>query len=313
MSYVPPHRRQTAQAASAHTAATQAAATQATATQATATQAAAAHTAAAHTAAAHTAAAHTAAAHTAAALLVLSDDQNRSICYNLLKKEYTKIRANMVSGETKLSFPIMHAGYYNYCNTAHIRSLPNGNAGKVCFQSFGNFVSSFCAYDDATIDVCAHDSSLVNEADAYVVQLSERPRAGVLICKKNGDCLLAKTQSSRGSSLILMKGGVDENETLQLAAIREVLEEGGLTIRLAPDVRKFTFNGRGHPDVFPSRVVENEITIFYHQVPDDYEVDLTFTSSETKGLQWLTPLEMKISKEITWNVKNTYNKLARNV
>lgn len=70
---------------------------------------------------------------------------------------------------------------------------------------------------------------------------------GVIYRHVDGTIEVALTQTSRGPMWCLPKGRVEDSETLEEAAVREVREETGLTGRIAQALRpiEYTYQARG--------------------------------------------------------------------
>lgn len=56
----------------------------------------------------------------------------------------------------------------------------------------------------------------------------ELTAGGVVVCKRNGEVLIALTRETNFPDFVLPKGHVEKGENLEQAAIREITEEAGL-------------------------------------------------------------------------------------
>ncbi|MFC7373204.1 NUDIX hydrolase [Fictibacillus iocasae] len=110
---------------------------------------------------------------------------------------------------------------------------------------------------------------------AYTV-LFDEPQEKILMVKNIGD---------KGSYFTLPGGKVEEGETLQEGAIREVLEETGLSVKIGGllGVCEALFEDSGHQAVFftfSGRITGGDITL---SMPEEIEQIVWMDIDEAKG------------------------------
>ncbi|MDO8266046.1 MAG: NUDIX hydrolase [Candidatus Saccharibacteria bacterium] len=128
----------------------------------------------------------------------------------------------------------------------------------------------------------------------------EREIASVVIISADGKFLLGKKYPEKEGSYVgywhIMGGGVDPGETLEDAALREVLEESGLVLS-AEDLVKIEGVGKGESEKkLPSneRIISvmtfNRFEARLGQNAED--IQIPSQTDEFEELRWFTPEEL---------------------
>ena len=114
--------------------------------------------------------------------------------------------------------------------------------------------------------------------DCYEIQcLYEKSCGAVVFCRTGGDLRFLLIKNRRSANWGFPKGHVENRETAEATARREVLEETGLRIRLLPGFSchaRYTMSGK----------VEKSVTIFLGETSDRRT---TIQQSEIEDYLWL--------------------------
>src|SRR5215472_2545277 len=114
---------------------------------------------------------------------------------------------------------------------------------------------------------------------------SRRPSATVVIRNYRGELLLLRrTDSGRWT---IPTGGLKRNETLSACAVRECLEETGLTVELTGLVG--VFSDPRHRIAFPDGEVRVPVNVCFHGYPVSGELT---TDAESDEAAWVAPEDL---------------------